>query len=118
MANKKAEHWIKVEIPVSSVTELGFHPHAAKYEAEVLRYFSPSTDMRWFGSGSTGPLQTGKVEKLLWDFGVRELENAIESFKRMFRDRSFPDGTTITKVTKHADYSLSFQTLLTWSARP
>jgi len=54
------------------------------------------------------------VEKIVWDFEVVELANAIKDFRALFEGRSFPGGTTITKVTKHPDSSFSFETLLTW----
>jgi hypothetical protein len=115
-ATTPSEWWISIDIPVNSIVELGFHPYAAKYEAEVLQYFSLTDRVRWFGSGRTvRPSHGGDiVEKITWDFGVGDLEVAIEGFKTMFRERSFPDGTEITKVTRHPDYSFSFECLLIW----
>jgi hypothetical protein len=124
MASRKptpgAEHWIIVDIPVACVTELGFHPHALKYEAEVLQYFPPSTRVRWFGHGRhVRPSDSGDVVlKTVWEFGVGDLKDAIKGFEAMFWERSFPDGTTITKVTKTPDHLFAFETLLTWPTNP
>jgi hypothetical protein len=114
MSMRPNEHWVKVSIPVASVTELGFHPHIPKYEVEVLNYFPPSAKVRWFGiGGSPWTDPSGKlIDTIVWDFGVGNLGDAIAAFKAMFRERAFPVGTTVTKVIKHPDCSFSFETLL------
>jgi hypothetical protein len=107
------EYWIKVEIPIESVAKLGFHPHAAQYEADVLTYFSPESRVRWIGHGIT--IRPGKpVEEITWEFRVSDVPEAVECLKVMFRERTFPNGTKVTKVTKHPDLSFSFERLIIW----
>jgi hypothetical protein len=112
----RSEHCLKIDIPTHSVTVLGFRPHAPEYQGEVLRSFSPAAGVRWHGIGRNVRRSDGgdRVEKIVWTLGVADIEEALEGLRAMFRERSFPDGTTVTRVAENPDGSFAFETLLTW----